>query len=479
MNTLAFKFCRVCDEKLSMKIFIVLFIMASLSFKLNAFDLDPNDKKNLEDLINKTKNDKTMMDPKTNPYYRMLREEEIRNDRTCSHCPKYLLLTEEVNKIVDKMANDPKQSSEELPVKLTKLKFMFYDQAVRDQDNNVQCKRFLDMTPDFKPTKFDGQFKLLAEDVLKFQAVTDIYYKNPNQEETVYYYRGEGSEKNLIVQAVITKDGGKLRYFRYIPSQQEENPYNLPDLDKTTPLKYEPGPADNYVLKNENAAPETSGGISSGVTGGIKDILKDKEIGNDNVKLKFKADVERRNKYIPNNVHFMEAKVDQEIVGDIKLQGKSDVSLAGNVAHLSLKREGKDMVLVDLDTKLNGDTTHKVTVPFDVRVYDDLPGIKGNVQTSNTGQVLNLTLVDKGIDLVRSEFRRNADTGATSYVLAKDVSIAKNEVVSMQYGKGENNVQYASIKHAKTIKENITLVLDVRYDQEKRASLYYQVSAKF
>lgn len=455
-----------------MKTLSVFIIMASLSFKLNAFDFNSNSNNSKEflELINKarTEEDKAKKDPKSNPYYRLLREDEIRNDQTCTHCPKYLLLTEAVNKVVEKMAQDPK-APDELPTKITKLKFMFYTQALRERDGTISCKRFMDYTPDLRPTKFDGQFKLMAEDVLKFNAVTEIHYMNPDAEETVYYYRGEGEEKNTILQAILTKNGGKFRYYRYTPSEQEENPYNLPGMRESTPPKNEVLPASNFVAKDaKDILPQSEGGGS--VTG-----LKAKE----GYQVKFKTEVEKRNKIIPNNVHFVEAQVDQDLIGEFNVKGTSDVSLSGNEARFAIKKEGTDLVLIDLNTRLNGKTEHKVVVPFSMRVFDELPGVKGRVESNSNEQILNLSLVDKGIDLVRSEFRHNASTGATSYVLARDATLAKNEVISMQYGKSEDNKQYASIKHVKSIKDNVTLVLDVKVDQDRKATLFYQVNAKF
>jgi hypothetical protein len=478
--------------------------MLSLPYKLNAFDISNpeaalNDKlpggiRELSALIKKAKDNKG----EVNSAYRLEREEIIGGGSPCPHCPKYLKLTSEINKVIEKMQKNPATYSDEVPAKLNNLTFLFFTEKRRAENGSIECKRFMDLTPDLKPTKFDGQFKLMADEVLKFNAVTDIQYSNPSTEEIVYYYRGSGYEKDIVVQAILTKEGGRFRYFRYIPSEQETNPYNLPDMGgpvaakKPSDLKPDlPNPAGDFSGRSysfndmeeekrlqqkakeesEALAPLTSGAAPAADPSIIPSLGK--------YGVKLKADVEKKNSFIPKNVHFAEAIVDQDILGDLKVKASSDLSLKGNEAHLALKNGKDDLMVVELQTKLNGKTEHKVTVPFNIKVSDDGIGVKGKAETNNNGQVINMSLTDKGLDFIRSEFRRNGSTGATSYVLARDVALAKNETVSMQLGSGEDRKEYVSVKHIKKIKDNITLVLDVRVDQDKKATLFYQVQAKF
>lgn len=473
-----------------MKIFLVLsmIIMASLSFKLNAFDVNnalgkdaalsnplrANDLKELTALIKRAKDaEKTGTN---HGKYLLEREARLNDEGPCLHCPRFLSLTSEVNKIVEKMARNPgASSSEELPVKINKLKFLYYTQKDRTEDGGVECRRFLDITPDLKPTKFDGQFKLMAEDVLRFNAVSDIQYMNPKTEETVYYYRGEGADKDVVIQAVLTKDGGVLRYYRYYSTEAEKNPYNLPDFDK----RYADETPEVRTLARDFMATgkEKDTEIKAAPLSEEEDNGLVPKLGTYDVK--FKAEVEKRNKYIPKNVHFVEASADQDLLGDLKVKASTDLSLKGNDARVALKRGGEDLMLVELQTKITGKTEHKVIVPFSVRVMDELPAIKGRAETNSGGQVLNLSLTDKGIDYVRSEFRRNGSTGATSYVLARDIALSKSEAMSVQYGEGEDKNKFVAMRHAKSIKDNITLVLDVRVDENRRTSLLYQVQAKW
>lgn len=488
-----------------MKHAFAIFIMLLLSLKLNAFDVTnpeaaltskmPSGIKEISDFISKAKDGKG----EPGSRYTLERDEIITAGAPCTHCPRYLKLTAEINKVVDKMQKDPKTYSNEVPAKLNNLTFLFYTEKRRAEDGSVDCKRFMDYTPDLRPTKFDGQFKLMAEEVLKFNSITDIQYMNPATEEVVYYYRGEGAEKDIVIQAILTKEGGRFRYFRHIPTAGESNPYNLPDMGTESVARYrDPETASGIRLK-ENAD-------YSGRSYSFNEMQEQKRLEAEQVAkkkdepaasqtpatedpsilpslgkydMKLKADVEKRNKYIPKNIHFAEANAEQDILGDLKVKASSDLSLKGNEAHLALKNGKDDLMVVELQTKLNGRTEHKVTVPFNIKVSDDGYGVKGNAETNTDGQVLNMSLTDKGIDYIRSEFRRNGTTGATSYVLARDIALAKNETLSMQVGSGEDRKEYVSLKHVKTLKENVTLILDVRVDQDKKATLFYQVSAKF
>lgn len=440
--------------------------MNLLSIKLNAFELPDGSKINeLEALVNKVKEAK-----KDNPnfQYKLEREEILKSDNSCLHCPKHLLLTEQINKVMEKWAHDPTRDlGNEVPVKINRLKFLYYTLALHDQNGKRGCQRFMDITPDLKPTKFDGQFKLIAEDVLRFRDVSEIQYMNPGLDEVVYYYRGEGADQDIVVQAILTKDGGKFRSFRYTPTEKEKNPYNLPSMENDHEDPKALGQKNSSGLKISGV--ETRDPPSSGL------------IGTDKMGLKFKAEVEKRNKFIPKNVHLIEAHLDHEIAAGLKVKASSDTSLKGNAAKFALKGEGgNDLVLIDIDTSLSGKTQHRVSVPYSLRMLEESRvEVKGKVQHETEAQILTMSITDQSIELVRSEYRKNTSNGASSYVIARDFQINPREALSLQYVKGEDQKKYASLKHAKSLKDNVTLVLDVRVGEDKKASLFYQVNAKF
>ena len=446
--------------------FLLTFLNLIFISSLYAIDgLDDAKKKELEDFINKVKNSKDFKDGSYN--YRLNREFEINNDHTCNHCPKYLLLTEKVNKVVEKLQNEPNiRDNQELPVKVNKLKFMFYEESLVQEDGHSKCTRFMDYTPNLKPTKFDGQFKLIAEDVLKFNEVSSITYMNPNLDEVVYYYRGEGADKNLIVQAILTKNGGKLRYFKYYPTEQEKNPYNLPDLDgHASPIE-----ESRFNPISTLSSPQTGLKLEGGNSLG----------SGDRYGIKIKKEVEMRNKWIPKNVHFVEAYVEKDL-GDYKIAGKSDTSIKGNEASLALKDNSKDLVVVSLESSIKGETKHKVVVPYSIRVFDDPESIavKGRVEKQNDAQIVSASITDNVQEYVRGELRKNTSNDRVSYVLARDVKYSANETLSFQVGKDEVHVPFAAIKHSKSLKDTTTLVLDFKVDRDRNYSIMYQVNHHF
>lgn len=434
-----------------MKYFLYLFIMFLFSVNLNAqekssgsiFNSIKGDYKLLKEEMDKAKEENP------NWRYKFEREEAIKNN-ACTHCPVHLLLADQINNVVETMAKDQKAPAE-LPVKINKLKFLYYTVALKEVNGKRDCKRYMDYTPDLKPTRFDGQFQLMAEDVLSFNKVNSAQYINPDMEEVIYYYRGEGNEKNIVVQAIMNKEGGKFRYYHYTPSEKEQNPYNLPDLSAASPPPV-------TKSNDSSAAPAKS---------------------TDSVDIKFKTEVQMQNKIIPKNVYFVAASVEQELIEGVKFKASSDTSLKGNSANMFLKApDGSDLAQVKLDTKLNGQTNYNVTIPYSVRVMGESK-VSGNVVASTDAQVVSMSVGDKATEYVRSEYRKNMQTGLTSYVLARDIQIDNRQALSMQAGSGEDKIKYASIKHIQNVNKNITLVLDVRVDQNKNASVYYQMGAKF
>lgn len=426
-----------------MKFFIVLTILISATIpRVFALDgLDEAKKKELQAFIDKVRQDPNFKNGNFN--YKLNREYELKNDHSCIHCPKYILLTEKVNQIVEKLQKNPDViNHSEVPVKVNKLKFMYYTEVLNQDDGSKSCKRFHDITPDLRPTKFDGQFQLIAEDVLKFSDVTEIQYRNPKLEEVVYYYRGEGADKNLIVQAIMTKDGGKLRYFRYYPTSKEENPYNLPDLGASASVQNTSsvGETSSRPIENSNlVAPANPYGL----------------------KYKFN-EVEWRNKYIPKSYTLEESEAHTDI-GDYKLHGKSKISTGGSEATVALRDEkNNDLIIVSLADK-------KVVVPYSVRVLDQDSGlsVKGRVEVKNNAQVFAVSVNSDIQEWVRGEFRRNLENDKISYVIARDVKVDRNDTISFLLGRNEaQSGPFAAVKQTKLLSERSSLVLEVRVGKD-------------
>ncbi len=457
-----------------MKKNFIFIIMSLLSFNLNAFD-DLNNVKNLNVTNYTDLNDpklKVLVDKAKLAGYNFnksfIRSEEISGDNVCIHCPKHILLTEQINNVIDKLALDPKSKmSDELPAKINRLKFLFYTEAIRSKKGGFDCQRHLDVTPDLRPTKFDGQFKMLAEEVLPFRAITEIQYMDPSLEEMVYYYRGEGDDKNIIVQAILTKKGGRFRYFRYTPSESESNPYNLPDMDK---------PIEAVAMEPLPTIPVSTSGQLSGTT-----PAKPARISTTSVS--YKTFIEKSDQQIPSNVHFIKADSTQELSqGGLQVKGTSDVTIKGNIAKLNLITNGnKNLASLDLNTHLDGTSEKMIVVPFSINIpaiSKDI-SVTGAGQILNNAQILNMAITDKNAVVIRTEYHKNTTTDKETILIARDVQIDKSQVLSMVLRKDEADKAYAALTHVKTLKENVTLVLNVSVNPDKVVTLTYQLNAKF
>ncbi len=449
-----------------MNSFLLLLIMSLLPIKLNAFSgLDVADTLKLNETKKNLKASPISIDQFK---YKLEREEILKNDNLCLRCPKHLLLTEKINKIVEAMAKDPKiNDGRELPLKINRLKFLFYTVSRHDENGKPDCQRFMDITPDAKPTTFDGQFQLMAEDALSFSAVTDIYFANANNDEEVYYYRGEGDEKNIVVQAIMTKEGGKLRYFRYTPTEKENNPYNLPDLDTTPSAQvFNPKLPTNFSeIKNAYD----------------NDAIKSDpyKFGSENMSIEFMKEVEMKNKYIPKDIHFMKGSLHKDIGFGLVVDSTAKTSVSGFKSKLALKgADGNNLLIVHLEKELTG--KHAVSIPYSIRVLEESNiKISGKIADETNGQIVTMGISDDVTVWLRSEYRKNKNTDKESYVLARDIPISPKEIYTIQLGHGEDKKSYTALTHTKKIKDNITLILGVRLGEGGNTSVTYGMQGKF
>ena len=400
-------------------------------------------------------------------------------ERDCSHCPKHLKLSGDINSILEVMKKDPKlAANDEIPVSINRLNFMFFQIKSIEEGGSRSCIRYLDRTMDLKPTDLDGDMELMAEDVFKFEGISSIQLMDPKKEEIIYYYRGEGLQKNIIVQAVLKKEGGKFRYYYYNPSEKEKNPFNLPSLSNEVDSEV------SLKRKKTNSKVES---IGEKITQPSLLTPEDKIASKNKYMLDVDPKLETRLTIIPKNVKIAKALISHNIGGvdGFRLGADSDLSLKGNTAVIQVADEaGYQYVKVDLLTNLNGETSHSITIPYEVRLFvsenkHEAMTVKGNIVDSTTAQIISLSLTDSLTTLMRSEFKRDKITNMSTYAIAKDFSINKGELATVAVGSNELKSKYVSFQHRKAIKDTITMILDVRIDDNRNASLTYQFNAKF
>lgn len=385
--------------------------------------------------------------------------------KTCLHCPAHIKLTSAINKVLDEMKKNPSVAKNtEVPIQINHLKFLFYTVKTREEDGEIRCERFKDFTPDLKGTQFDGQMDLMAQDVFKFDAVTKFQILNPKKEEIVYYYRGTGEQKNIIVQAVLTKEGGAFRYYYYRPTEKEKNPYNLPG--------YSPSNDPTAKKKAKTIFPEFNM---------TKEDLRERK---DKFKLSVEPQLETRMRVIPKNINLATGEVSQEVIESVRLNANSALTVNGNVTTLNLEDDnGKKYVVVDVRTNFAGESIKKVAIPYEINIgeVDDKNAlkIKGELAQKSDQQSFTLSLGDAEIQHARVEAKRNTTSKLDAYSLARDFTVTKEDKLTLSLGKSEEKKRYTSFLHRKTIKDTLSLILDVRVHENKETSVTYQLSGKW
>lgn len=154
-------------------------------------------------------------------YYESVVDEKA----ACTHCPEYLSLIKEVNKIVEKIPTpqDVKSANRQL-VQIDRLKFMYYE-VVSSLNGNEVCSIFENKDPIRLKGVERDHLTLLSEELLALPNVTSVqFYPNPPEKEIRYLYQGEGLQSHILIEVVVKEDKtAVIRYHHY-------NPYNLPDI---------------------------------------------------------------------------------------------------------------------------------------------------------------------------------------------------------------------------------------------------------
>lgn len=138
------------------------------------------------------------------------------DSRPCTHCPKYLNLTLEVNKIVEKAKadNDPAAENDTF-IQLSKLKFLYYVVRSENEQGVVNCQK-VHNTIEMSEPKLDGNFNVIKDVIVRMPEISDFQLYPKGRDEIYYYYRGEGEESNIVIEVVMHKNGtANLRYYEF------------------------------------------------------------------------------------------------------------------------------------------------------------------------------------------------------------------------------------------------------------------------
>lgn len=436
-------------------------------------------------------------------------------DKPCVHCPTYLNLVREVNKVVAKTSDSKESvtSYNKRMIELNKLKFLYYATREVSESGIEGCQKW--NNHDYlNKVKLEGNTKLLAEEVLHMPNVTSVQYMpQGNEKDVFYYYRGEGMQSNVVIEVKMSKNGeARIRYYRYEAKGEFDPNRDLPDL---------------------GSAPLTA-----------KEDDKPKE-GN---YFDMKMDVKTKKLVLPTDVEIAEAGTSTEITENLRLKSKTSLAFNNQITSMSLaKSTGEDWLKVEAQNKTQGETAFATTIPVEIKLNKesdltlggglkhqmvrDFNKVNSDFENTNTvalgltdhnHEYLNAEIISKedGLRNValsskyslgdhgnisgRYEFdndgsrkytignetrygEQNSITGKyefdnkgnKAYSVGNKTYMGNYGTLTTSFGVTDERKQFIELGHEKKISDSASMVLSVKSGRDQETTLMYQIQAKF
>lgn len=412
--------------------------------------------------------------------------EEIQR-RPCNHCPAYIGLTETINKIVKAMPVKDIQAHNLKTIRSNELEFMYV--IVKndlEKTGNANCHKYFDQDPmrEYFEGKKEGEYRVLSSELIAMSKVGDIQMIKPGSEAVYYYYRGRGSQKDFLyeIRALANKPY-TLTIYRYLPTEKEKNPYNLPDLsgESLRDTSSDSSGTNNLGLKLPR------------ILDPVEQVVTEKDDPNNYLNMEMR--LEKRGKYLPKDLHFMQAGTELNLLDVADLKSETKLSIKERISRWSLKSHEtkEDWLQLELKHKGVNEIGTKVSVPYSLTLNEG-SGLKArghvseqidrngpDVDNQSSHRSLSLVLTNHDLEIVRMEARKSYN-GHSSVVLQHGRALAPNETISVSGGFREDTAGHATFigfQHAKRIKDTTTLIFDVRLDSQNKTTLMYQVHHKF
>ena len=403
--------------------------------------------------------------------------------KPCTHCPKYLNLTMAVNDIVEKVQKEDKTSSvsdsNEQMLQLNKLKFLYYVVRTENNEGEISCQKFGDRNY-FKPTKLEGNFKMLSDTMIKMSNVTDIQYLPRGQDEVYYYYRGEGDKSNILIEVVMNKDvTARIRYYDMLnPDGTSSN--RLPVLGTLASKDMKPAQKDEYFdvgldIKTRNTVLHNDIGLS-------KEATSLKVMYDVNLKLK-------------NENSFNQQSAGVDIVDDtgtkwVSIQGKNVVSGAKSLTTIipveisldkssELKMSGSlqnDLTAQSLDQVKKLDFTANQTVQFGLTDHNnEYVNVKATADKDGFSgySVSNKFALTEGSS-VGAAYEQTRD-GKKSFSINNVANFNEYGTLTTSFGTDSSSNRYVQTQYEKKIGSTSTIAIGAKTtNTEKTFMLTYQ-----
>jgi hypothetical protein len=404
---------------------------------------------------------------KINPLadFGLVKTQSIEKEKKCVGCPAFIALIPMVNDILDQAIKNPKFDDEELPREVNRLKMIYYVSRDRNQNGEINCQKTIFQNNIFdRDIKLEGDARLITEKVFAYEGPDSMVVNNPGRDQVTYYFR-DPEQKDVLVQFTLEKNKpAKLRYYSYHPTEQEINPYHLPNLGSVREAKSKKNPksSDNLIVNKDDV-----------------EITPESLIPNQmnfDPRLVKKGDV-------PKDVYLGDATIQKELYDDMLFSANSILTVGeGNKANFKLTDSTKrDYLYLAIHTKLDGKTDHNLVIPVNYSLpsfFSSNSELKGTLQDEKSATTASIGLAQSGAELVRVIVRQNKDTGKNSLVLTHDYQIGNSPPVTLQAGQDEASTAFVGAHYAKSINKKIATVLDVKYGGG-HFTFYYTLSSQF
>ncbi len=278
--------------------------------------------------------------------------------KPCSHCPKYLNLTLEINKIVEKAKEDKDTALEnDAFIQLSKLKFLYYVVRSESEQGGIECQQLGQQT--LQPVKLDGNFKMIKETMVKMPEMTDFQYYPRGQEEVYYYYRGEGANANILIEVVMNKDGSaNLRYYEFEASDGSTLYMKQLQREKKFAGKKDDKPKDNFFQPT--------------------------------------LEVKTGDTLIPSDITLLKAGAKTQIAEDLNVKLDHQASVNEQSASFAFEKDnGQKWIVVEGKNITDGGKSLKTLVPVEIELMEESK-LKINASLENTLSVNSIADAKKG-----------------------------------------------------------------------------------
>lgn len=334
----------------------------------------------------------------------------------CSNCPREMELTRDINAVLQKLPLDDPQAEE----RIADLEFAFVTVMSQAEQKSV-CYDLTRFGMEDLPNEFKmAETELLLETQLDPAVTSKYIYKSSNNTRRIYYYRGKGKEKDLVIKVEIEPNGPShvsvIKLKTPLRTQFEKIQASIPDLNPTPA----PNPQPNlvgYDLKNDTKLPEQSNfqkclDISSKIEKDSDGIWKDAYVKQDCTGVLY----ENYNIENHNEINSKRAQIDLRLTHQDKILASSEIKLN----HGSKNADWKASIPLDLTIpaeiirEKSGDRIY--TVLNASKTFDNKVTFTAGVRHENGKNNIELAL-EKALrkcEKVKVKYTNNNETGVSS-----------------------------------------------------------------